>query len=622
MVGRGIIESLRVVMDTEDNMQEKDINIKILVAHHKKAPFFKNRYVIPIQVGKALKDFSLKYCIADDTGDNISAKNRNWCELTAIYWAWKNLKADYYGLCHYRRYISFEENSDYNVITSFDDNYFQKQLSEENIRAMCSKYDIITGPVWDIHPVGIDKRMSSYNFYRREHVIHDLDVTINVIKEQFPDYYYAAMDSLTSEYCFFMNLVAMRKELFYKYCEFMFGVLEEVEKRISVEGRDSYQSRVFGFLAERLSNVFVNYIVKEHPEVRIKNSGMFFLAETNVIDKNLIMKQLAAKRKLLPAAQKINICMSFDDNYLAPGLTTIASILDRTSTPVHFYFLCDERLSTHSRKLIVDNVGGRNEADFLDINPQVLSYFPLNREYISINTYYRLLIHQFIHEDKVIYMDSDVIVCDDILKLWNFDLGDNLVGGALDEGGVVQCRRLGLPPKSNYFNAGITVFNLKEIRARIADPMKLYLDTFYKYRECITLQDQDILNLAFDGHICTLPLKWNVNGRIFEPNELDHKYSQQDIDEALGDLGIIHYTDRKKPWKVQATHPLTNLYWFYRNKVKGLDLSNAERRVIFMQKHFKYKKSGRDLVVEFHGYDFRVNKERLKRIMQKLNFKF
>lgn len=300
---------------------------------------------------------------------------------------------------------------------------------------MCSKYDIITGPVWDIHPVGIDKRMSSYDFYRREHVIHDLDVTINVIKEQFPDYYYVAMDSLTSEYCFFMNLVAMRKELFYKYCEFMFGVLEEVEKRISVEGRDSYQSRVFGFLAERLSNVFVNYIIKEHLEDRIKNSGMFFLAETNVIDKNLIMKQLAAKRKLSPVAQKINICMSFDDNYLVPGLTTIASILDRTSSSVHFYFLCDERLSSHSRKLIVDNVGSSNEADFLDINPQVLSYFPLNREYISINTYYRLLIHQFVHEDKVIYMDSDVIVCDDILKLWNFDLGDNLAGGALDEGG-------------------------------------------------------------------------------------------------------------------------------------------------------------------------------------------
>lgn len=57
MVGRGIIESLREVIDTVDNMQEKEINIKILVVHHKKAPFFKNRYVMPIQVGKALKDF-------------------------------------------------------------------------------------------------------------------------------------------------------------------------------------------------------------------------------------------------------------------------------------------------------------------------------------------------------------------------------------------------------------------------------------------------------------------------------------------------------------------------------------------------------------------------------------
>ena len=603
-------------------MQEKDMDIKILVANHKRAPFFKNRYIMPIQVGKALKNFSLGYCVADDTGDNISAQNPHWCELTAIYWAWKNLKADYYGLCHYRRYISFEENSDYNVITTFDDTYIQKQLSEENIYKMCSKYDIITGPVWDIHPVGIDKKMSAYEFYGREHIVHDLDVTMNVIKEMFPDYYYAALDSLTSEYCFFMNLVAMRKELFYKYCEFMFGVLKEVEKRISIDGRDSYQSRVFGFLAERLSNVFVNYISKEYPTVKIKNSGMFFLAETNVINKDRIMKQLAEKKKLLPTDNKINICMSFDDNYLAPGLTTITSILDRTNSPIHFYFLCDERLSSRSRQLIIQNVGSRNEVDFLDINPQVLSYFPLNREYISINTYYRLLIHQFIHEDKVIYLDSDVIVCDDILKLWNIDLGDNLVGGALDEGGVVQCRRLCLSPNSNYFNAGITVFNLKKMRAQIADPMKLYLDTFYKHRECITLQDQDILNLAFNGHIYTLPLKWNVNGRIFEPNELDHKYSQKDIDEALSDLGIIHYTDRKKPWKVQATHPLCNLYWYYRNKVKGLALSKSERRVIYMQKHFKYRKSGKDLTIDFHGHTFHMNKERVKSVMQKMNFKF
>lgn len=600
----------------------KDIDIKILVAHHKKAPFFTNRYVKPIQVGKALKNFALDYCIADDTGDNISSKNPHWCELTAIYWAWKNLKADYYGLCHYRRYISFEESSNYNVIKSFEDKYFQEQLSENNIKKMCLKYDIITGPVWDIHPVGINERMSSYEFYKREHDIHDLDVTMEVIKEKFPEYYYPALDSITSEYCFFMNLVVMRKELFFKYCEFLFGVLNEVEKRVSLSNRDQYQSRVFGFIAERLSNIFVNYISKTQPSTRIKHSGMFFLAETNVINKSLIINQLKNKSKLPASKEKINVCMSFDDNYLAPGLSAIESIITRTNSLIKFYLLCDKRLSAKSRYIISDTIGEKHQVFFIDVDPKLLCYFPLNREYISINTYYRLLIHELINEDKVIYLDSDIICCDDILKLWNIDLGDCYVGGALDEGGIIQCRRLGLAPDFNYFNAGITVFNIKAIKAHFQNPMSLYLNTFYKYRKYITLQDQDILNLAFYGHVCSLPLKWNVNGRIFESNELDHKYSQNDINTALNDLGIIHYTDRKKPWKVQATHPLCSLYWFYRCQINDLPLTSNEKYVQYIQSHFKYEIDGDDLNVYFKQFHFHVSKHIVKKIMEKLRFRF
>ena len=79
------------------------MDIKILVAAHKKYWMPKDSVYLPIQVGAALHP-ALGY-VPDNTGYNISDKNPNYCELTALYWAWKNLECEYIGLCHYRRYF-------------------------------------------------------------------------------------------------------------------------------------------------------------------------------------------------------------------------------------------------------------------------------------------------------------------------------------------------------------------------------------------------------------------------------------------------------------------------------------------------------------------------------------
>lgn len=83
------------------------MNIKILVATHKLYWMPTDSVYIPIQVGKVGKA-NLGY-LTDDTGDNISAKNVHYCELTGVYWAWKNLKCDYIGLCHYRLYFGYDK---------------------------------------------------------------------------------------------------------------------------------------------------------------------------------------------------------------------------------------------------------------------------------------------------------------------------------------------------------------------------------------------------------------------------------------------------------------------------------------------------------------------------------
>lgn len=604
-----------------------NLNVKLLLCHHKESPYIKNECILPIQVGKANKDFTLSYCVGDDTGDNISEKNPFWCELTALYWAWKNLDADYYGLMHYRRFLSFENNEEYRIVTSVNQRDIQLSLSPTNIKKMCQNADIITGPIWGIHPAGLEHNlMSSYEFYAKEHVKEDMDITLEIIKEQFPEYYYASLDEMSSTQCFFMNLMVLKKQLFCEYCEFLFGVLTEVEKRIDITGRDAYQKRVFGFIAERLSNMFVIYCRQKYSDIRIKHTGMYFLADSNEIDVESLTLQVKNKEKLNELSSNeseiIRVCMSFDDNYLAPGLTTIVSLLTHTNSKVHFYILCDIKLSNESRNIIVSNMKNKGIVEFIDIDSSLLQGLPLNREYISINTYYRLLIHKLIDSDKVIYIDSDVIVSDDILYLWDFDISGAYIGGVLDEGGIMQSRRLSLGADSNYINAGVLVFNIKEIKQHFDDPLKRYLETYYLNRKLITLQDQDILNLAFKDKIKILPLKWNVNGRIFEANELDFKYSKLEIKEALSDLGIIHYTDRKKPWKFQATHPLKHLYWHYRAMVEGLPVSFNERKSLFMQNQFKYRIEGNTLYVAFRELKFSLNKDFVKKIMQGLKFKF
>ena len=107
--------------------------IKILVAYHKDDIFPLEDVYFPIHVGKSISSIDLGIQ-GDDDGENISNKNPFYCELTAIYWAWKNIKADYYGLCHYRRYISFSSNKYSSSLSEHDNGCVpEKYLDGENV---------------------------------------------------------------------------------------------------------------------------------------------------------------------------------------------------------------------------------------------------------------------------------------------------------------------------------------------------------------------------------------------------------------------------------------------------------------------------------------------------------
>ncbi|MBK0092098.1 DUF4422 domain-containing protein [Erwinia sp. S59] len=596
----------------------KTPNVKIYVCHHKQSPYIKNGCIIPIQVGRALSHDALEYCIGDDTGENISHKNKSWCELTAIYWAWKNDDADYYGLMHYRRYLSLQCNDGFTVTDSLDDEVLKKnELCEEQIKLHCQSYDIITSPVWNVHPAGLPNRiMTNYDLYNLDHFKKDIDIIVGIVKESYPDFYLPLLDSLYSTTCFFANIAIMKREYFHEYCDFAFGVLFEAESRISIDEYDSYQQRIWGFVAERLVNAYVIYAQKKYSSIRIRTAGMLYLTEKNPVNFNKLLEDKlkeanSTKNNLSNFSDKIYLCMSFDDNYFPHAITAIHSIIRNSSPSQSFELnvLCDTKLSKANREILRSRFNESFQFNFIDVDSSLFKSLPLNRSYISLNTYYRLVIHKLLPDvSKVIYIDSDVICCDNIAKLWSFDINGKSIAGSLDEGGVLQSRRLSLGHKNNYINAGVLLFNLEKIRNDYEDIFSKYMEVYFTQRQDIILQDQDILNLTFSEDIQVLPLKWNVNGRMFCINDLEHKYTMQDEVKAMNDLGIIHYTDRKKPWNLLCSHPLKDLYWKYRLEVFPESIKFKQKVIRRFSGKISYRFEGDNVAFDICSGEIKIPK--------------
>lgn len=229
----------------------KKKNIKILICTHKEAELPRHEYFFPIQAGSAIAQKRLPYQ-QDDIGDNISAKNRNYCELTAHYWAWKNLKdVDIIGLNHYRRYFDFYRK--FKCISpdrSFADTkqFIKAGYKFPDIEHILDKYDIIMAK----------KRNVPYNLatqYCVYHIVEDLNTLRDTIGELTPDYLPAFETLMHDNKMSFYNMFITKWKHFDGYSEWLFKILSEMEKRIKISPYPG-QARIFGYFSERLINVY------------------------------------------------------------------------------------------------------------------------------------------------------------------------------------------------------------------------------------------------------------------------------------------------------------------------------------------------------------------------------
>ena len=248
-------------------------NIKLIVATHKafQMPKDDNLY-LPLHVGAEGKA-SLGYT-GDNTGENISTLNPYYCELTGLYWAWKNLDCDYLGLVHYRRYFT-KKSQNFSDDIKIDDVI----LSQTDIEHLLDDADVIVPKKRRYYIETL------YSHYAHTHDANHLDVTRTIITELYPEDVSIFDEVLRQRSGYMFNMFIMDKQLADKYCQWLFPIIDTLYERLDITGYSAFDERLFGRVSERLFNVWLkkeDVTIKEVPfmymeNVNLWNKGKSFL---------------------------------------------------------------------------------------------------------------------------------------------------------------------------------------------------------------------------------------------------------------------------------------------------------------------------------------------------------
>lgn len=247
-------------------------DIIIVIATHKEYRMPLDAMYLPVQVGADGKT-SIGYQ-RDDEGDNISQLNPFFCELTALYWAWKNLDSKYIGLVQYRRHFSRKH-----VAQSWD-----SVLRKDDISIYFGKIKAF---------VPCKRRYwieTLYSHYDHTHHGFQLDETRHIIEELFPDYL-GSFDRVCKQRSGYMfNMMILEKEYLNMYAEWLFIILFELKSRLGESGLSQFHSRYYGRISELLFNVWLQNQISLGVITReeIREIPVFFAEKTNWIKKVIL----------------------------------------------------------------------------------------------------------------------------------------------------------------------------------------------------------------------------------------------------------------------------------------------------------------------------------------------
>ena len=532
--------------------------------------------------------------IGDNTGDNISKKNKSFCELTIQYWAWKNTDADYYGFFHYRRYLSFYEDKfptdDWNsVIRPYLNNKTIEELrlnDIEHIQKIISGYDVITPIPIDLKKVGFSSVYDQYKTSPRLN-IKDINLLLDIIKDLYPNYSEDAKEYFSGRKLYLCNIFIMKKDIFFEYCEWLFNILFEFEKRSDMSLYSEEMYRTPGHLGERLFGIYFSYLCK-HRNIKSLELQLVTIGDSSKVE------------SLSPAFPKesVNIVFSSSEYFAPYCATTIRSLLDQISENKNYdIIILEQEIQSKTKIRLLSMVKGIRNVSIRFFNvKQIFDDYVLSIcEHFAVETYFRLILSDFLPEyNKIIYLDSDLIILDDIAKLYDIDISNYCVAGVVDT--VLAGHINGFTPEKhrpyylekvkikeknllNLINAGVLLINLSKIREQYTS--NELLD--YAQANNFNLCDQDVINSIFQDKILHLKNEWNAyndeEGTLrrwcatFAPKEMYFSYKI-----AIKNPKILHFCGTTKPWN-EPNYEYAHLFWDTLKKTPFYELV-IHRRII------------------------------------------
>ena len=261
----------------------------------------------------------------------------------------------------------------------------------------------------------------------------------------------------------------------------------------------------------------------------------------------------------------IPIFFAVDDKYVPFLAVTVQSLVNNASSEYYYVIkILYTNMSEESKEKINKYTRKNVNIEYVDLNYYIekIKGKLYTRDYFSMTTYFRLFISNLYPQyNKAIYLDSDIVLLVDVAELYNEDIGDNLVGAVPDD--IIQQNEVfqeyvekvvGVASYKNYFNAGMLIMNLDQLRKNKFQEKFLYLLENVKYS---VVQDQDYLNRICKGKVKLLDMTWNVM-----PN------ATKDVNEE--DIKLIHYNYQYKPWHYDNI-PYGNYFWDLAKKTEFYD---------------------------------------------------
>ncbi|MDR2429681.1 MAG: glycosyltransferase family 8 protein [Puniceicoccales bacterium] len=294
------------------------------------------------------------------------------------------------------------------------------------------------------------------------------------------------------------------------------------------------------------------------------------------------MKQDSSQPLPCPSVEDISIFMAFNDAYAPHASVAIASILMNSESALHFFILHRD-ISLETQRRIMELRKLRHfEMDFIEVNADLFHGLP-TVPHITIECYFRLMIPWLNPViNKALFMDSDIVVLDDVKDIWNFDI-ENVYAAVVEDvnsGALKDIKKYAhaFDKGHRYFNAGIMLLNLKNIRADFT--LQKFMDIANRMKNVFKFADQDILNLAFARKLTYLPIKWNVTDAFMKKLRPPFSERKHEVRGVLQNPSLIHFTGSGKPWVFPfgtSSNPFACYYFHYLGKT---DYSNTKLRLL------------------------------------------